>query len=177
MKIIRFLKDILAPKRCYSCNNEWHFLCKKCFLKQDNYTSFCYVCKNKSNRFEVHKECYSWIYFDNLIVLSHYKNKLIKKLIIDFKFYNKKDIWEDFAQFMWTKLLKLNLWILNNNDVLITSVPMNLFRKLKKWYNQSEILALELSKNLWIKYEKNILKRSKNTWQQALLSKKKEVRI
>ena len=93
MNFLKLIKNILSPKKCYSCNIEWHFLCKKCFDKLDNYWEFCYICKNKSKKFEIHKDCSMWIYYDNLIVLTHYKNKLIKKLIIDFKFYNKKCIW------------------------------------------------------------------------------------
>jgi len=173
MKILQLIKDILSPKKCYSCDLEGSFLCKKCFEKQDNFTDFCYVCKKKSKKFQVHEECSENIFYDNLIVLTHYKNKLIKKLIIDFKFYNKKDIWVDFAQIMANKLLKQNLWILNNKNILITNAPMWFFRKLSKWYNQSEILASEVSKILWIKHEKNIFKKVKSTRQQSLLSKEK----
>jgi len=90
MNILKILKDILSPKKCHSCNSEWHFLCINCYKKLENYKSFCYVCKNKSNKFEIHQECKKWIFFDNLIVLTHYRNHIIKKLIQDFKFYSKK---------------------------------------------------------------------------------------
>jgi ComF family protein len=49
---------------------------------------------------------------------------------------------------------------------------MNFFRKLKRWYNHSEILAKELSKLTWIEYNDKILKRVKNTKQQSKLTKK-----
>lgn len=176
MKIFKIIKDILSPKKCYSCNKEWHFLCKKCFEKLDNYNDFCYVCKKKSKKFEVHKLCKKEIYYDNLIVLTHYKNNLIKKLIINFKFYWKKDIAEDFAILMANKLLKTNLGILNNKDVLIISSPMSFFRKLKKWYNQSELLAKEISNILWIEYNSKIIKKIKKTKQQASLSRENRLK-
>lgn len=171
MNILKYIKDILAPKKCYSCNKEWYFLCKKCFNQLDNYSEFCYVCKKNSEKFQVHNCCIDKIYYDNLIVLTHYRNKIIKKLIIDFKFYWKKDIAEDLALLMSKKLLKLNLKILNNKDVLVLNIPMTFFRKLKKWYNQSELLAKEVSNNLWLNHNKNFLKKIKNTKQQSQLQK------
>ncbi|MDP2395762.1 MAG: hypothetical protein Q8S84_08005 [bacterium] len=61
-----------------------------------NFSPICYVCKDKSNNFEVHKNCQQDVYYDKIILLSHYKNIAISKLIKDLKFYQKRDISEDF---------------------------------------------------------------------------------
>jgi len=61
-----------------------------------NFEPICYVCKGRSDNFNVHKNCLDNIYYDKILVLSHYKNKHISKLIKDLKFYKKKDIAEDF---------------------------------------------------------------------------------
>jgi predicted amidophosphoribosyltransferase len=61
-----------------------------------NFESECYVCKGKSDLFNVHNNCKNNVYYNKIIILSHYKNKIISKLIKDLKFYSKKDIAEDF---------------------------------------------------------------------------------
>ena len=42
-------------------------------------------CKNKN------------IFYDQIIVLTHHKNRVIQKMIHDAKFYGKKDIFIDFG--------------------------------------------------------------------------------
>jgi len=61
-----------------------------------NFEPICYCCKGKSDYFNIHKNCKKDVYYDKIIILSHYKNKTISKLIKDLKFYGKKDIAEDF---------------------------------------------------------------------------------
>ena len=78
MKIIKLLKDIFSPKKCYSCDKQWHFLCLWCFKKLENFEPICYVCKNPSKDFKIHKDCHDWLYFQKVIILTHYKNKVIK---------------------------------------------------------------------------------------------------
>jgi predicted amidophosphoribosyltransferase len=60
-----------------------------------NFESLCYICKGKSDNFKIHDNCLENIYYDKIIILSHYKNDIISKLIKDLKFYGKKDIAED----------------------------------------------------------------------------------
>jgi len=170
-KILNFIKDIIAPKRCYSCNKEWHFLCNFCDSKLHKLNPYCYICKKETSNFEIHKSCKKNIFFDKIIVYNHYKEIIINKLIKDSKFFNKKDILEDLSLYLSNKLLE-NENIFNKDNYLILPVPMNFFRRIKKWYNQSEILASEISRIIWINYNKNILIKIKNTKQQSLLSKK-----
>jgi predicted amidophosphoribosyltransferase len=64
--------------------------------KLNNFEPICYVCKNPSKKFEIHKDCSDGLYFQKVIILTHYKNIIIKRLITDAKFYKRKDIFEDF---------------------------------------------------------------------------------
>jgi predicted amidophosphoribosyltransferase len=61
-----------------------------------NFEPICYLCKGRSEYFNIHTNCKNDVYYDKIIILSHYKNKIISKLIKDLKFYAKKDIAEDF---------------------------------------------------------------------------------
>jgi predicted amidophosphoribosyltransferase len=127
---LSFIKDLIAPKKCYSCNIEGHFLCKNCFNKLSKFKSICYVCKKPSESFSVHNECKNGIYYDKIIILTHYRDNIISKLIKNSKFYNKKDILEDFSKYL-SKLLESNLNIKNNKNIL-ASVPMTFFKKMKR---------------------------------------------
>lgn len=194
-KIFIFLKDILSPKKCFFCNKEGFYLCEYCFLKQDNFEPFCYICKKKSNNFKIHKKCLienkllSWknfndkkIYLDNIIVLTHYKNDVIKKLITSFKFYWKKDIWVELWEKLWFFIKKYN--IINSlsiegfnplNNFIILPVPLHWFKKIKRWFNQSEILAENFANILKINYNKKVLIKKKHTRQQSKLTRQKRL--
>jgi len=168
--MFKFLKDILAPKKCYSCNKEWHFLCEECLSIMSNFDPVCYLCKGKTDNFEVHKNCLKDVFYDKVIILSHYKNKQISKLIKDFKFYWKKDIAEDFWNYL-SDIFFDNEIYKNTDDYILIFPPMWFFKKLKKWYNHSEILAKIISKKIWIKLENKLVKKIKSTRQQSKLSK------
>lgn len=170
MNLIKLIKDFISPKKCYSCNTEWHFLCSNCFEKIEDYFESCYICKGYSENNNIHTKCKKNIYFDKIIVLKHYVFPIIKKLIIDSKFYWKKDILEDFSYYLWKKLLK-NIWDLDykKSDYIIISVPMYFLKKYKRWYNVSEILSKNISKNVWVDYNKNIIIKKTNNSQQSKL--------
>ena len=174
MSLIKFIKDTLCPKRCYSCNIEWCFLCSKCFLELDNYLSLCYACKMPNDNFNIHNDC-NWIHnFDKTIILTHYKNKVIKKMVIASKYFHRKDVLEDFWDYL-SKLFTKHENIANRNDFLIIPVPMYFWRKMQRWYNHSEKLANKIANNLKIKVDIKIIKRVKNTRQQSLLSKEERL--
>ncbi|MDD3646335.1 MAG: ComF family protein [Candidatus Gracilibacteria bacterium] len=171
-KIIKFIKDIIAPKKCYSCQKEGHFLCPQCLSKLSNFRPYCYVCKDFSDNYLVHEDCKKGIYYDRLVVLSHYKNKEISKLVKDAKYYHKKDIFEDFGKYLSDLLIK-NIGDLgvSKSDLVLVPVPMYFLRKLYRGYNQSEILTNYISQFTKIKQENKLIKRIKNTRQQSKLSK------
>lgn len=169
-KITKLIKDIIIPKKCYSCKKEWYFLCNKCVKNVDSFNSICYICKKSSKWFKVHESCKKGIHFDNLIILYHYRNNIIKKLIKDAKFYNKKDIFEDFAFYLSNKLIE-NINIKDKEEYLLIPVPLHFLRKLKRWYNQAEIISSNILDNVWLKFNKKILYKKKNTRQQSWTSK------
>ncbi len=172
--MIKFLKDILAPKKCYSCNKEWHFLCPECLSKIDVFEDVCYVCKGKTNNFDIHKSCLENVYYDKVIILSHYKNKHIKKLIKDFKFYKLKDIRDDFWEYL-SKLFIENEVYKNTDDYILIFPPMGFIKKLKRWYNHSELLTRTISKNIKIDINSKLIKKTKTTRQQSILSREKRL--
>ncbi|MDD2871368.1 MAG: ComF family protein [Candidatus Gracilibacteria bacterium] len=172
--MLKFLKDIIAPKKCYSCNKEGHFLCIKCLSMMSNFDSICYVCKGKSNNFDVHEKCLGDVYYDKVIILSHYKNKVISKLIKDFKFYGRKDIGEDFGIYL-TNMFFDNEVYKNTDNYIILYPPMGFFKSLKRGYNHSKFLAKVISTETGIKLENTMLKKVRQTGQQSKLSRQERL--
>ncbi len=169
--IINFIKDTISPKYCYSCKIEWHFLCPQCLQKLNTHKSFCYQCKLKSDDFEIHKKCQKNVYYDKIIVNFHYRDRVIKKLIKDGKFYGRQEILIDFWQHLSTLFLEKEK-LEKKEDYIIIATPMDFFRKIIRWYNQSEVLSKSISKNLGLEYNFKIIKKIKNTKQQSKLTKK-----
>ena len=165
-----FIKDIIAPKKCYSCYKEWHFLCIPCLSKMSNFDDICYVCKGKTENFCLHDNCKKDVHYDKIIILWHYKNNILSKLIKDFKFYQRKDIWEDLWNYL-TDIFFNNEVYKNTNNYVIIFPPMWFFKKLKRWYNHSEVLAKIISKKTNIKLEKWLIKKIKTTRQQSKLNR------
>lgn len=172
--MFNFILDFIAPKKCYSCFKEWHFLCEKCMSKMSNFDSICYYCKGKTNNFEVHEKCLEKVFYDKIIIFSHYKEKKISKLIKDFKFYWKIEIWEELWKYISNSFLDNEIYK-NTKDYIIIFPPKTFFEYLKRWYNSSKILAKFVWKNTWIKLEKNIIKKIKSTRQQSRLTRKERL--
>lgn len=169
-EIIKVFKDILAPKKCYSCKKEWHFLCEKCLQEIWFFESICPICKQTSRDFEVHFYCKNESFsLEKIIILTHYQNKIIKKLIKDAKFYGKKDILEDFSFYLTQKLL---MHISEKNeDILLLPTPMYFLKKLRRGYNQSGLLIQYMARKFWFSYNLKIIKKRKSTLPQSHLSK------
>lgn len=58
---------------------------------------------------------------------------------------------------------------------IILPIPLHFFKKIRRGYNQSEILAKYIAKSTEIPYQKNILKRHKYTRQQSQLSREQRL--
>ncbi len=139
MRFFSYFFDIVFPKKCYICSCPGKYICFDC---QRNIK---YSNDSKNN-----------------IVLYHYKP--IKKLIHDAKFYGKKDILREIWVSMGEALLQKNVTIKNS---LIIPVPLHFLKKLKRGYNQTEILAQQISLITGIPYTNNLVERKKQSRQQS----------
>lgn len=174
--ILDFIKDILWPKKCYSCRSQWHFLCSICLNKISWFKSHCHICKLKSEHYQVHEECQfkqnvKNIYFNSVYIFKHYKNKYIKRLITDGKFYKKSDVFVE----LWEKMaydFLYNNRIQNKKNYIIVYPWIHFLKQFFRWYNQSEILAKSFSKHTGIPYIKHGIIKQNNTRQQSHLSQK-----
>ena len=149
------LLDLIYPPTCGICGkiNKKH-LCKKCEIKIKPYQiNKIGTVRNK--------------YFNYQIKILKYEN-LVRNKIIDYKFNEKSYLYKTFAKI-----------ILNNKKIcsflkkydIIMHVPMYTKRKLLRGYNQTELIALKLAKELQICSVKNNLIKIKDTAKQSTLTK------
>lgn len=158
IKIIEFLLNMIYPNVCGICENI-------------NKNSLCDECKIKIEK-EVIAKIDNYINDNSKSFTKHayifkYKGK-IRSLLINYKFNNKPYLYKTFCDV-----------ILNNSNIvrfirkydIIIPVPIHKKRFNSRGYNQSELLAKEISKKLGINFKNNILIKAKNNNAQSSLNR------
>ena len=148
--------NFLFPPYCRICGKQCRDeLCEKCYLRFKKLEDLHIIDFDGRN-------------LDTLIYFFKYKNE-IRKLILDFKFFNKYYLGKVFSKIM----LKNENFCrqLKFYDIIIP-VPMHKIKKCERGYNQAEILAEDLAANLHLYYDKNTLIKTVNNKKQSSLSEK-----
>lgn len=142
------LLNLLFPRTCINCQTQGEYLCKTCKKLLIPHVEICPYCHKFSADYKTCLNCKTdkSNYLEWLIIVFSYKD-LIKKLILQIKYYHKSDT----AEFLTERLImaincnhslpnKLNIWY----------VPSHRFRHyFVKGYNQSKLLAQKLSEKTW----------------------------
>ena len=132
------------------------FLCKKCEKILESHA-----------KFEIQEKQNINLYFDKHLYIFQYEG-IIRKLIIDYKFNEKSYLYKTFANF----LLKNQKFfeILKSYDTIIP-VPISKKRKKERGYNQSTLIAREISKRLKIEINTSCLYKAKDIVAQSTLNR------
>ncbi len=165
---MNFLEECLCfifPKACGICEKiEKNYLCLKCLKNIENSNLFC----NKIDNCKKDKTKY----FDYHAYLFLYKG-IIREKIIQYKFENKPYLSNMFCEFF-IKNKKI-CGFLKKYDIII-SVPMTKVKIAKRGYNQTELIAKLIAKNIKnIQYKKDILIKIKDNKIQSTLNKKQRI--
>ncbi len=159
--IIEFEKilDLIYPRVCGICG-------------KPNQKSLCNKCKVKLGKeFKFQTDNYERDTSKNFIE-HHYFFKyenLIRSQILALKFQEKPYIYQTIAYFL--KNMQKSLEKLKKYDIMVI-VPISKQRKLDRGYNQSELIAKEISKIIEVPIVKRVLYKTKNTVPQSSLNKK-----
>lgn len=147
--------NLIFPEVCGFCDKKnKNNLCKACELLLSKYEINC-ITKTKDK------------YFDYLFSALKYEN-IVREKIIKYKFNEKSYLYKTF-----TKIIIKNKKIyrfLKLYDIII-SVPMHKLKKSVRGYNQSELIAKEIAKQMELEFEKDILVKKRNTEVQSTLTK------
>ena len=158
-KILESILDLIYPQVCGICGKiNKTSLCNKCKLKLQKEFQF-----NEDNYIEdITKNFITHYYF------FKYEN-LIRSQILAIKFQEKPYIYKTIAYFL--KNMQKSFENLKNYDIIVI-VPISNKRKKERGYNQSCLIAKEISKIIKVPIAKNILYKTKNTVPQSTLNKK-----
>ncbi|HPT66391.1 MAG TPA: hypothetical protein PK257_03760 [Candidatus Woesebacteria bacterium] len=148
--------DLIFPKICYGCGKKGEYLCPKCQKK----LTILNIKSPKNG-------------FDGGLSLFKY-HSIIKSAITDLKYNFVSDNTTNLAILM-AKVLKSNFpnlvkyW--HQNNFIFIPIPLYPSRQNWRGFNQSEILAKKLAKNLSLDFSNEILIRYQKNLIQAKLKK------
>lgn len=153
------IEELIFPPCCLICGklgvNIW---CNEC--KEEILEKAVYQIETKDK-----KE----FYFEQHMYLFFYQDK-IRDLILDYKFKDKAYLYQIFSEII-TKNKKIRA-ILKKYDIMVP-IPIHTKRKKQRGYNQSELIAKEVTKEIKeVRYEPKVIKKEKNTLPQSSLTKK-----
>lgn len=159
--------DIVTPKDrkiCIPCEKKLQLIseprCKKCSkpIEQDQ-REYCSDCERKDYHFEYGYSV--WVY-----------DSAIKKSISDYKYRHKKE----YAKYYIQEVVKnYGDWIIQLAPDALVPVPIHRSKYRERGYNQAEILAKGIGKELNIPVLSHLLIRNKKTLPQKQLSDKERL--
>ena len=149
--------NLIYPPKCGICGKlNQEYLCKKCQKMLEN--EAIWEIKTNQN---------PYIYFEELISIFPYEN-IIREQIIDYKFNEKSYLYKTFTNFL---IKNEKLFEKIKSYYTIIPVPISKKRKKERGYNQSLLIAREISRKANIGLETKCLYKIKNTIEQSKLNK------
>jgi len=155
------LNYLSQTRICSKCKESFptikNLICQRCGMPLEDGGEHCYICRKDPRKY----------HFDKMRSVYLYRDPL-RSLILKFKYLNRTFLAKDFALYMCEEMRLHNFY----KDVdFIVPVPVNILRKIKRGYNQAELLADEISLKMNIPVLKKVLFRRRITKPQFKLSK------
>ncbi len=156
--VYNFIVDILFPLKCISCKRTGFYLCDEC--------------TPTPHRREIEDS-------EDIDACFDYRDPLIKKVIWDLKYYNKKHASDVLGKnlYEYTKEDISELRTLHNGEpFIVIPVPLSSERRRERGYNQAEHIARAFIKNCnedIFELRTDIVSKTKDTGHQARIHNKK----
>lgn len=150
--------ELIYPGICGICNKiEKEYICEECKLKLKKYLiNKIENCKNNKK-----------VYYDYKVKILKYEN-LVREKIIEYKFNEKTYLHKTMEKII---LNDEKIYSFLEKYDIILPVPLFKNKKWERGYNQTELIARDLAKDLGIKISNKTLKKVKNTKMQSSLNK------
>jgi len=171
-KIKKLFLDLFFPQFCVGCNTEGFLLCKKCeknIIKIGE--QVCPSCLRLNKNGKICQKCAKNFEINGVLVGAYFEEGPIKEMIHNFKYNHALELKKNLAKIM-VNALPADLKI----DV-ITFAPLHHQRLAERGFNQAEILAQEVSKNIKIPSEELLVKTRYTKRQVGLSGKKRRTNL
>lgn len=172
-EFIHWLPQYFFPKICYGCGKEGFFVCPDCRPRVGKAINLliCPTCQKSSPLGIAHPECRRPNGLDGLISYYRYSG-WAKEIVKDAKFglsphwRAMKELAQEFAE----KLAVSNsLSAIREESTAVAPVPLHWWRKMKRGFNQAEIIAGPIAKSLSLPLKTNLIERSTYSLPQTLI--------
>jgi ComF family protein len=174
--VFDFIASLIYPKYCVGCRAKNDYVCASCFAGIGFLEyQLCGKCQKGSVDGLVHPKCRTANGIDGIFSAISYRG-IVKKLLYQFKYKPYlSDLKGILGKLLYEGIIQQEAFskFLTYKNIVIISVPLHKKRERIRGYNQSELLAKEISKKLFLPYVSNILIRQKETKPQFTLDKKK----
>ncbi len=164
-KIQKFLLDTLFPISCLSCGKHGIWLCDSCLEKIPlRIEQVCPICEKRiTPDGRVCFGCHKKLAIDGLLAASSYQNEAVPSAVHCFKYRFIEELAGPLGEILIKSLLHSQLSV----PEIIIPVPLHKRRLRWRGFNQAELLANYLSKNLTPGFEipmmNNLIQRKKYT--------------
>lgn len=151
LKIQKIILDWLFPITCINCQTKGRAICQSCLdsIPINNYFN------------------------NNFLIASNYNNPLLKQAIKKFKYSPGFFLLAKELSFLLIKYLSqfpTTIEYLKNQHFILVPIPLSNKKKRLRGFNQSELIAKELSKKFNLKINTTILLKTKETKSQTKLN-------
>ena len=159
------LLNLFFPPQCASCKTEGAFLCKECRIQ----FKIKPISQKRKKSSKLIRPNYQ--YLNGVIYATEYgKSTQLQAAISQFKYKFTRELTTEFTSLITQKLSELQM--VNRKSFFLVPVPLHKKRLAYRGFNQSDLLANGIANSFRQKAEVQfILRRIKNTSQQAKLSK------
>lgn len=171
--IREILLDSIFPKYCVGCGQIDTYLCDQCkekivFIQSPT----CPNCGKLSPKGKFCKTCRPKVDLTGVIIAAHYEEGPLKEAIHTFKYDFVFDLHKELSTFLAEALIKNNF----KKNYLITFVPLHRARENWRGFNQSKLLAREVSLMLNFEFIEGVLKKKINTKVQVELKRRERLK-
>ena len=161
--------DLIYPKKCLECGKDGTYICDNCLSEVGKPPPVCLICKRPSRNGMTHKGCRDGLSIDYIYSPWNYTG-VIRKAILKLKYNFAYDIANELSERFLEKLKK-DMDILPK-DAIVCPIPLHRLRQNWRGFNQSELIAKNVSKGMDWQFYPDILLRKKLTKPQTELKGK-----
>jgi ComF family protein len=170
-KLNQIILDLIFPPHCVSCKTADSWLCQTCFNKINfitNETAICDRCGTPTFDFSPNfcQQCagHPLQHIDGIRAAAHFKDNPIRPAIHFLKYKNHRAIIMILARMLAEAYYRYML----KADIIVP-VPLHPARLKERGYNQSELLAYQLSDLVGLPVDRQSLRRVRQTKAQVEL--------